>query len=39
VSDMKDFAIFALKVAAVVLVINQIPAVSKVINTNYFAKA
>lgn len=28
---------FALKVAAVLLVINQVPAISAVINKNYFA--
>lgn len=28
---------FALKVAAVILVINQVPAIAQIINRNYFA--
>lgn len=33
---MKEHLIFALKVAAVILVINQLPPVAGVINRNYF---
>ena len=34
---MKEHLMFAVKVAAVLLVINQIPALNSVINKNYFA--
>jgi hypothetical protein len=36
---MKEHLMFAAKVAAVLFVINQIPQIGKIINTNYFAKA
>lgn len=35
--DIKDFAIFTLKVAGALLLIAQIPAIGAVINKNYFA--
>jgi hypothetical protein len=34
---VKEHLYFALKVAAVMLVINQVPAIGAVINKNYFA--
>ena len=34
---MKEFGMFALKVAAVILIINQVPAISGIVNRNYFA--
>jgi hypothetical protein len=34
---MKEHLMFAAKVALVMLVINQIPAVNAIINKNYFA--
>lgn len=34
---MKEHFMFAVKVAAVLLVLNQIPAIGAVINKNYFA--
>lgn len=33
---MKEHLMFALKVAAVILVINQVPAIGAIINKNYF---
>ena len=36
-SDMKEFAIFALKVAATILILNQVPALNSIIQKNYFA--
>lgn len=34
---MKEHFMFAVKVAAVILVINQVPAIAGIINRNYFA--
>ena len=34
---MKEHLYFALKVAAVILVINQVPAIGAIINKNYFS--
>ena len=36
---MKEHLMFGLKVAAVMLVIAQIPAIGAIINKNYFASA
>lgn len=36
---MKEHFMFAAKVALVMLVINQIPALGSIINKNYFASA
>lgn len=36
---MKEHLMFGLKVAVVILVINQIPAIGGIINKNYFAAA
>lgn len=36
---MKENLIFAAKVALVILVINQVPAISAIINKNYFGTA
>ena len=33
---MKEHFMFGLKVAAVILVINQVPAIGAIINKNYF---
>lgn len=33
---MKEHFMFAVKVAAVILVINQVPAIGAIINKNYF---
>ena len=34
---MKEHLMFGLKVAAVILVINQVPATGAIINKNYFS--
>jgi len=34
---MKEHLMFGLKVAVVILVINQVPAIGALINKNYFA--
>ena len=34
---MKEHLMFGLKVAAVILVINQVPAIGAIINKNYFS--
>lgn len=34
---MKEHLMFGLKVAAVILIINQVPAVAGLINRNYFS--
>lgn len=36
-SDIKEFGMFALKVALTILIINQVPAISGIVNKNYFS--